>query len=187
MIPSQELINDRDVPAYLTHVERRLREENERLLHYLDTSSKWQLIHTVEKQLISEHLASILTKGLDSLLEENRWNLFFQQKVRALQLILVNIFRKSELRLMYSLLGRVKSGHIELRSKVCPKLYEIFLTALDSKILLPQICEYVKKRGSVIVINPEKDKTMVQELLEFKEKERIILPLHVLKDSLSLM
>ena len=69
---SQELINERDVPAYLSHVERRLREENERLLHYLDTSSKWQLIHTVEKQLISEHLASILNKGLDSLLEENR-------------------------------------------------------------------------------------------------------------------
>ena len=45
----------------------------------------------------------------------------------------------------------------------------------------------MKKRGSVIVINPEKDKTMVQELLEFKEKERIILPLHILKASLSLM
>merc|ERR1719158_1234191 len=26
----QELINERDVPAYLSHVERRLREENER-------------------------------------------------------------------------------------------------------------------------------------------------------------
>ena len=72
LLLSQELINERDVPAYLSHVERRLREENERLLHYLDTSSKWQLIHTVEKQLISEHLASILNKGLDSLLEENR-------------------------------------------------------------------------------------------------------------------
>ena len=36
------------------------------------------------------------------------------------------------------------------------------------------MCEYVKKRGSLIVINPEKDKTMVQELLEFKEKESFI-------------
>ena len=61
------------------------------------------------------------------------------------------------------------------------------LNALIYLLFLPQICEYVKKRGSVIVINPEKDKTMVQELLEFKEKERIILPLHILKDSLSLM
>ena len=74
------MINDRDVPAYLSHVERRLREENERLLHYLDTSSKWQLIHTVEKQLISEHLASILNKGLDSLLEENRCPTSFYER-----------------------------------------------------------------------------------------------------------
>lgn len=29
-----------DVPAYLQHVEKRLLEENERLLHYLDSSTK---------------------------------------------------------------------------------------------------------------------------------------------------
>jgi len=50
---------------------------------------------------------------------------------------------------MYNLLGRVKNGQQELCSKMA---------------------EYVKKRGKVIVINPEKDKTMVQELLDFKEK-----------------
>ncbi len=50
---------------------------------------------------------------------------------------------------MYQLLGRVKNGHSELRVKVC---------------------EYVKRRGAVIVVNPEKDKTMVQELLDFKDK-----------------
>ena len=44
--------------------------------------------------MISEHLSSILTKGLDALLEENR---------------------KDDLKLMYSLLGRVKSGHQELK------------------------------------------------------------------------
>ena len=37
------------------------------------------------------------------------------------------------------------------------------------------MAEYVKKRGKVIVINPEKDKTMVQELLDFKAKlDRIV-------------
>merc|ERR1712198_696044 len=74
------------------------------------------------------HLSSILAKGLDLLLEENRLD---------------------DLRLMYNLLGRVKNGQQELCSKMA---------------------EYVKKRGKVIVINPEKDKTMVQELLDFKEK-----------------
>ncbi len=59
----QRLVNERDVPEYLSHVERRLREENDRLLHYLDSSSKWQLVHTVEKQLISEHLVSCHTQS----------------------------------------------------------------------------------------------------------------------------
>ena len=124
----QTLINDLTVPAYLAHAEKRLREENERLLHYLDQTSKWPLIHTVEKQLLAQHLQTILSKGLDFLLEENR---------------------VEDLQLMYNLLGKVKNGHTELCSKMA---------------------DYVKKRGKVIVINPEKDKTMVQELLDFKEK-----------------
>jgi hypothetical protein len=37
------------------------------------------------------------------------------------------------------------------------------------------MCDYIKKRGRVLVVNPEKDKTMVQELLDFKEKLDIIL------------
>ncbi len=129
----QRLINERDVPEYLTHVERRLKDEHDRLLHYLDPSSETALIHTVEKQLISEHLSSILSKGLDNLLEENR---------------------KVELRLMYSLLGKVMGGHTELKGKMC---------------------DYVKNRGRVIVVNPEKDKTMVQELLDFKEKLDLVM------------
>jgi hypothetical protein len=55
--------------------------------------SRWPLIHTVEKQLLSEHLTSILQKGLDSLLEENRVH---------------------NLTLLYSLFTRVKNGLVEL-------------------------------------------------------------------------
>ena len=129
----QRLIQDLPVPGYLAHTEKRMKEEQERLLHYLDSSSKWQLIHCVEKQLLAHHLNSILTKGLDMLLEEDR---------------------TEDLQLMYNLLGRVKDGQNELCSKMA---------------------EYVKKRGKVIVINPEKDKTMVQELLDFKAKlDRIV-------------
>ncbi|CAB4064655.1 CUL4 [Lepeophtheirus salmonis] len=107
MLSDLQIYKEADVPEYLSHVEKRLKEENERFIHYLDISTKWQLIHTVEKQLISEHMTTILTKGLDTLLEENR------------------------------------------------KL---------------KMCEFVKKRGKVLVVNPEKDKTMVQELLDFKDK-----------------
>lgn len=129
----QRLVQDLPVPGYLAHTERRIKEEQERLLHYLDSSSKWQLIHCVEKQLLAQHLGTILSKGLDMLLEEDR---------------------AEDLQLMFTLLGRVKDGQSELCTKMA---------------------EYVKKRGKVIVINPEKDKTMVQELLDFKAKlDRIV-------------
>jgi len=124
----QRLMQEHDVPEYLAHVDKRLNEENERLLHYLDPATKWPLIHTVEKQLLSEHLTSILQKGLDNLLEENRVH---------------------NLTLLYSLFTRVKNGLVEL--------------CLNFNT-------YIKKKGRTIVIDPEKDKTMVQELLDFKDK-----------------
>nr|CAG4644588.1 EOG090X01NX [Leptodora kindtii] len=124
----QRLMQEREVPEYLAHVDRRLHEENERLLHYLDHSTKRPLIATVEKQLIGEHLVQILQKGLDSLIEENRTR---------------------DLMLTYNLLSRAKNGPQEL---------------------CLSFSTYIKKRGRTIVIDPEKDKTMVQELLDFKEK-----------------
>lgn len=55
--------------------------------------ARHQLIYTVEKQLLSEHLTGVLQKGLDNLLEENRL---------------------CDLSLLYSLFSRVKNGTIEL-------------------------------------------------------------------------
>ena len=118
---------------FIFFLPKNLQEENDRLLHYLDPTSEIHLIKTVEKQLISEHLSQILTKGLDALLEGDR---------------------KPELKLMYSLVGKVAGGPQELKGKMC---------------------DYVKKRGRVIVVNPEKDKTMVQELLDFKEKLDLVM------------
>lgn len=124
----QRLMQSFEVPAYLQHVDRRLNEEWERLLYYLDHSTKKSLIQCVEKQLLGEHLLTILQKGLDQLLHENRI---------------------PDLTLMYSLFSRVREG-------------------------LQELCMhfnlYIKKHGRVIVTNPEKDKTMVQELLDFKDQ-----------------
>ncbi|KAK7603535.1 hypothetical protein V9T40_003534 [Parthenolecanium corni] len=124
----QRLMQYQDVPEYLRHVDKRLAEENERLLHYLDSSTRVQLVHTVEKQLISEHLINILQKGLDNILSENRI---------------------SDVSLLFTLFSRVKTG-------------------------LHQLCihfnAFIKKIGRTIVVDPEKDKTMVQELLDFKDK-----------------
>ena len=40
----QRLMQEREVPEYLAHVDRRLHEENERLLHYLDHSTKYAFL-----------------------------------------------------------------------------------------------------------------------------------------------
>ncbi|XP_063703800.1 cullin-4A [Culicoides brevitarsis] len=124
----QKMMQELEVPDYLQHVKKRLEEENERLIHYLDSSTKHQLIVTVERQLLTEHLTAILQKGMDNLMEENRIG---------------------DLTLLYQLFSRVKNGVAEL------------CTAFNS---------YIKKKGRTIVIDPEKDKSMVQDLLDFKDK-----------------
>lgn len=143
----QRLMQEMDVPEYLVHVDKRLLEEHERVLHYLDTSTKWQLIHTVEKQLLSEHLTSILQKGLDNLLEENRIK---------------------DLSLLYILFNRVKNGIVELCLNF--NLYIKVSVLVTHFYNILKIIIVFQKKGRTIVIDPEKDKTMVQELLDFKDK-----------------
>lgn len=57
--------------------------------------------------------------------------------------------RLSDLSLLYTLFSRVKNGTIDLCSN-----FNL----------------YIKKKGRTIVIDPEKDKSMVQDLLDFKDK-----------------
>uniref|UniRef100_A0A8C7TI34 Cullin 4B n=1 Tax=Oncorhynchus mykiss TaxID=8022 RepID=A0A8C7TI34_ONCMY len=116
------------VPDYLHHVNKRLEEEADRVITYLDQSTQKPLIATVEKQLLGEHLTATLQKGLNHLLDENRIQ---------------------DLCLLYQLFSRVRGGVL---------------------VLLQHWIEYIKAFGSTMVINPEKDKTMVQELLDFKDK-----------------
>uniref|UniRef100_A0A452QTS6 Cullin 4B n=1 Tax=Ursus americanus TaxID=9643 RepID=A0A452QTS6_URSAM len=136
----QKLMQEREVPEYLHHVNKRLEEEADRLITYLDQTTQKSLIATVEKQLLGEHLTAILQKGLNSLLDENRIQ---------------------DLSLLYQLFSRVRGG---------------------VQVLLQQWIEYIKAFGSTIVINPEKDKTMVQELLDFKDKVDHIIDICFLKN-----
>uniref|UniRef100_A0A8C7YW88 Cullin 4A n=1 Tax=Oryzias sinensis TaxID=183150 RepID=A0A8C7YW88_9TELE len=124
----QRLMQERDVPEYLHHVARRLEEENDRILSYLDQSTQKPLICCVEKQLLGEHMTAILQKGLSNLLDENR---------------------VTELALLYQLFSKVKGG--------LPTLLQFWR-------------DYIKSFGGEIVCTPEKDKDMVQDLLDFKDK-----------------
>lgn len=78
--------------------------------------------------------------------------------------------RTTDLKLLYQLLSRISTGVDQL------------------KVAFSQ---YIKKRGREIVINPEKDNVMIQELLDFKEKLDVTMEcwnsnekfIHALKDS----
>nr|XP_011460204.1 PREDICTED: cullin-4 [Fragaria vesca subsp. vesca] len=61
-----------DVPEYLKHVEKRLHEEHERCLLYLDASTRKPLVATAEKQLLELHIPGILDKGFTMLMDGNR-------------------------------------------------------------------------------------------------------------------
>uniref|UniRef100_A0A8C3R9C1 Cullin 4B n=1 Tax=Cyanoderma ruficeps TaxID=181631 RepID=A0A8C3R9C1_9PASS len=61
----QRLMQEREVPEYLHHVNKRLEEEADRIITYLDQSTQKPLIATVEKQLLGEHLTAVLQKGKD--------------------------------------------------------------------------------------------------------------------------
>uniref|UniRef100_A0A8C8C824 Cullin-4B n=2 Tax=Oncorhynchus tshawytscha TaxID=74940 RepID=A0A8C8C824_ONCTS len=111
---------------YLHHVNKRLEEEADRVITYLDQKYKG--------------LAFQKPMSLNHLLDENRIQ---------------------DLCLLYQLFSRVRGGVL---------------------VLLQHWIEYIKAFGSTIVINPEKDKTMVQELLDFKDKVDHIIDICFIKN-----
>lgn len=57
---------------FLCALQRRLTEEYERCQHYLDVITRKPLIAAVEAQLLERHVASILEKGFDALMADQR-------------------------------------------------------------------------------------------------------------------
>eukprot|EP00775_Hariotina_reticulata_P012777 gene12777-12905_t len=64
----ERLMESSDVPHYLLHCESRLQQEQERCLHYLDSSSRRPLLHVVEQQLLAAHIGPLLAKGFKPLM-----------------------------------------------------------------------------------------------------------------------
>jgi cullin-4 len=124
----QEKIDSFEVSLFLKYVYDKLREETDRVSHYLQDSTRRPLIHVLESVLLSEErLENIMEKGFDSLLDENRLE---------------------DVSLMYSLFLRVNA-------------ISVLDVAFNS---------FIKRVGVEIVADRERDKTMVQDLLDFKQK-----------------
>ncbi|CAF4254872.1 unnamed protein product [Rotaria sp. Silwood2] len=69
----RQLIQTLELSQYLSHVERRLNEEQLRVKTYIDQSTKVQLIHIVENNLITNHIKQMLSKNFDALIDDNRF------------------------------------------------------------------------------------------------------------------
>eukprot|EP00051_Salpingoeca_urceolata_P005689 m.75917 g.75917 ORF g.75917 m.75917 type:complete len:741 (-) comp14498_c0_seq1:51-2273(-) len=67
-----EQLQHSDVPKYLRHVDGRLKEERMRTHHYLQEATGRLLLNVVEDCLLKRHLAAIIEKGLDGLLDGRR-------------------------------------------------------------------------------------------------------------------
>lgn len=68
----ENMLNNMQPSDYLLKVENRIKEEYDRVNHYLDQNTQKPLIQSVEDILISKPLDTILSKGLHVLLDENR-------------------------------------------------------------------------------------------------------------------
>ncbi|GAM26563.1 hypothetical protein SAMD00019534_097380 [Acytostelium subglobosum LB1] len=89
---SQAFISSCSCPDYMKKVEVCLKEEMERVSHYLDSSSEARVKEVTEKQLISNHMKTLIhmeNSGLISMLQEDKIE---------------------DLKRMYNLFGRVSDG-----------------------------------------------------------------------------
>ncbi|VDO88124.1 unnamed protein product [Heligmosomoides polygyrus] len=125
---SVALIRSLETVDFLLHIERRIKEENERVDLYLDESTRIPLLARAEKCLISDHMQEIVDNGLALLLNDNR---------------------VSDVTRLHALLSRVDGGIALLKTG--------FST-------------YIKKVGKTMVMDLQRDPTMVEDLMTFKDK-----------------
>ncbi|CAG5088020.1 Oidioi.mRNA.OKI2018_I69.PAR.g11705.t1.cds [Oikopleura dioica] len=123
---SRNKLDTMEVPEYLKYVEKSLEEEEKRANSYLESSTVRPLLSVCEIKLIGDHLHSIASRGLSSMMLDKRVD---------------------DLKRLYRIFERDANG----------------LAALKE-----ELNHYVRSQGSSIVVNPEKDSTMVLEMLEFK-------------------
>eukprot|EP01127_Copromyxa_protea_P021858 TRINITY_DN7632_c0_g1_i1.p1 TRINITY_DN7632_c0_g1~~TRINITY_DN7632_c0_g1_i1.p1 ORF type:complete len:794 (-),score=146.07 TRINITY_DN7632_c0_g1_i1:75-2456(-) len=68
---SKRYIDESQISDIIVYLERKFDEENQRVLQYLDLSTRKPLIANLETVLLATHMQEILDKGFDELLEKN--------------------------------------------------------------------------------------------------------------------
>ncbi|EGC36121.1 hypothetical protein DICPUDRAFT_151475 [Dictyostelium purpureum] len=141
---SQSLITTCSCPDYMKKVEICLKEELERVSHYLDSSSEPKLKEVCEKQLISNHMRTLIdmeNSGLISMLKDDKID---------------------DLKRMYSLFSRVADGLNLMKDVISGYVKEI-----GKSIVMDE--EKVKLL-LIIYMNTKEQGTYFQSLLDLKDK-----------------
>lgn len=68
----EKLVRQLSISDYTSFVFERLKQENERILYYLDPSTKRNLIATTEEQLVKVHVNILLENGFDNLISTSQ-------------------------------------------------------------------------------------------------------------------
>ena len=94
---SKQCLETMEIASYLRHAERRLHEESDRVLHYLDAGTKNALLQVAEKELVAAHIQVILERGFDKLMEEHRL-----EDLRRMFMLLQRVNALEQLRLFFA-------------------------------------------------------------------------------------
>jgi cullin 3 len=97
-VESQDFISENSCSDYMKKVEQRIKEEMERVQHYLDAATEPKIKEVVERELITQHMKTLVEMDGSG------------------QVAMLKDDKIEDLARMYQLLGRVKGGHDLMRT-----------------------------------------------------------------------
>jgi len=152
-VESQEFIVSNSCPDYMRKAESRIKEELDRVTHYLDSSTEHKIKDVVERELISVHmktLAEMEYSGFIPMLRDNKID---------------------DLKRMYNLFGRVPNGHITMRDMQSVYVKDIGKTLImdeekqkEHLLLIQNLLDLKDKYDTILLLAFNNDKIFVQNL-----------------------
>jgi cullin 3 len=140
-VESQEFISSNSASDYMKKVEARIKEELERVAHYLDPSTEPKIKEVVERELIASHmktLAEMEGSGCISMLRDDKVD---------------------DLKRMYNLFGRVSNGHATMRDIISNYVRETGKSLIMDE---EKQKEHLQLVQSLLDVKQKYDKLLVQ-------------------------
>lgn len=152
----------RDVSSYLLHVRSRLQQEEQRVTHYLHLATRKPLLQTTLQMLLAAHIDAIIEKGFTLLMDENR-----VEDLTRMYSLYTHVDALPQMRQVRCVRARARAAAL--------RPLPVEMTACATRVPAKALSSYIKRVGTAMVSDRERDRVLVQELLQFKEKlDRIL-------------